>query len=244
VTVSSSAENGRAAVPTRPWRGVSARHRTAERRERLVEAGLTVFSARGYQLASLAEVCAAAGLIKRYFYESFADREALLLALAERIADDALAAVGAALDPAVVGDDLTPGDAFGRALDAFVDALVADARRARVLIVETVGVSPAVEDRRREIIDRLVATVRQILWPTLAPTGPAAVDADLTSRAIVGATHELLIGFVRGELSIDRRRLVDHLTTLSVAAAAVHSGERVRPDPIGRASSDGVWRSS
>jgi AcrR family transcriptional regulator len=259
VTVSSSAEKGRAAVPTRPWRGVSADRRTAQRREQLLEAGLEMFAARGYQLVSLAEVCDTAGLIKRYFYESFADREALLLALTERIAGDALAAVESAVGPAVAEDGLTPTEAFRLGLDAFVDALVTDPRRAQVLLVETVGVSPAVEQRRREIIGRVVGTVRQILWPQLGPAAPGVVDADLTARALVGAIHELLIGHIRGEFAIEREHVIEHLIKLSVAAAAIQSGEltattsALTTSPDRRASGSGSvgrgrpgreWRSS
>lgn len=37
--------------------------------------------------------CARAGLADRYFYESFADREALLVAIAESVRDETIAVI-------------------------------------------------------------------------------------------------------------------------------------------------------
>jgi AcrR family transcriptional regulator len=80
--------SSRPVAPVRPWRGVSATERTAERRERLIEAALEVFATRGYSASTVRDVCREAGLTERYFYESFRNREALLAALADRIVDD------------------------------------------------------------------------------------------------------------------------------------------------------------
>src|SRR5215212_10332014 len=101
-------------TPVRRWRGRSASERTAERRERLIEAALEVFGSRGYSASTVRDVCREAGLTERYFYESFPNREALLGALADRIVDDSLEAVAAALaDPG--GDrEGTVREALGR----------------------------------------------------------------------------------------------------------------------------------
>ncbi len=45
--------------------------RRRARREQLMSAGLDLFAARGYTRVSVKQVCDAAGLTQRYFYESF-----------------------------------------------------------------------------------------------------------------------------------------------------------------------------
>ena len=52
----------------RRYRGVSEEARQAERRQRFVEAGLTVFGSRGYHSSTVRSICAEAGLTERYFY--------------------------------------------------------------------------------------------------------------------------------------------------------------------------------
>ena len=63
----------------RSYRGQSQEQRRAERRSRLVAGAIAVYGERGYHQATVKAVCEAAGLTERYFYESFANSEALLI---------------------------------------------------------------------------------------------------------------------------------------------------------------------
>src|SRR5947209_20090513 len=91
--------------PRRPYGGVSADDRRAERRRRLLDAGLELFGTKGIAATTIADVCEQAGLTKRYFYESFATIDELAGAvfgdvtarLAERVA--AAIAAGGGVDP-------------------------------------------------------------------------------------------------------------------------------------------------
>jgi len=64
---------------TRSYRGQSQEQRRAERRGRLIAGAIAVYGERGYHQATVKAVCEAAGLTERYFYESFANSEALLI---------------------------------------------------------------------------------------------------------------------------------------------------------------------
>ncbi|MBI5104391.1 MAG: helix-turn-helix transcriptional regulator, partial [Solirubrobacterales bacterium] len=72
----------------RVYGGMTPAERRARRRAQLLEAGLEVFARRGWARATVADVCRAAGLSQRYFYEQFADREGLFLAITDRIAEE------------------------------------------------------------------------------------------------------------------------------------------------------------
>jgi len=221
-----------ASEPVRPWRGVSAEQRVSERRERLLAAGLEVFTSRGYLAAKVRDVCAEARLTERYFYESFADKEALLRAVAEGIVADFVAA--AAPSVALVGSDFDA--AAGGAARAVIASLTDDPRRARILFIEIVGVSPALEDRRRVLIGALVDVVRGAAATAFGPWARTSVEVELIARAVVGAAQELLIAYVRDELPIDQEGLVANVKRLflsarpQIAAAAAREQAGTRED--------------
>lgn len=64
----------------RPYAGKDLGTRQAERRDKLVAAGITLFGREGFAATSIDAICREAGLTKRYFYEAFDSREALLTA--------------------------------------------------------------------------------------------------------------------------------------------------------------------
>jgi AcrR family transcriptional regulator len=57
--------------PTRAYGGVSAEQRRQHRRRSLIDAGIEVFGTRGLRQATMRDICGAARLSERYFYESF-----------------------------------------------------------------------------------------------------------------------------------------------------------------------------
>jgi len=69
--------------------------RKAETRALLLEAGLTVFAERGFDLATLDEVALAAGFTKGAIYRQFPSKGAFLLGLFEQYAAVARAGAGA-----------------------------------------------------------------------------------------------------------------------------------------------------
>src|SRR5262245_30805543 len=75
-----------AAPVRRHFRGVSPEERQAQRRARIVEAGIELFGVKGFHGVGVRDVCAAAKLTERYFYESFENREALFLTVYQEAA--------------------------------------------------------------------------------------------------------------------------------------------------------------
>lgn len=123
----------------RRYGGRDAAQRQQERRTRLIQAGLDLFGTVGYASASVKQVCSHAGLTERYFYESFRDREDLLAGVYNELittisAETAQAAAAAAPD---VDAQLRAG------LEVFIRTLAGDARKARLVLIEVVGASPA-----------------------------------------------------------------------------------------------------
>lgn len=172
----------------RVYGGVAAEQRVQERRERLMEAALELFATQGYQNTPIEQLCAAAKVTTRHFYEAFPGREALLLALYERIIRETQAAVREVLQ--------RPGLALAvripLVMQAFVQAYVSDRRRAQIGVLEVVGVSPVVEKRRREVIREFAQVLEGYADSLVAQGLLPQRDHHPVSLALVGGINELL----------------------------------------------------
>src|ERR1700743_249076 len=84
---------GTAPAARRDYGGRTATQRRAERRQRLMTAALELFGTEGYPATSIERLCARANVSTRNFYEDFASREALLIALHDQITQQAFDAV-------------------------------------------------------------------------------------------------------------------------------------------------------
>ncbi|HEX6416981.1 MAG TPA: TetR/AcrR family transcriptional regulator, partial [Acidimicrobiales bacterium] len=74
-----------ASTPTRRrWAGIPAEDRRAARRVQLVDAAFDLLGSGGEAAVTVRAVCRHARLNPRYFYESFDDLDALLIAVYER----------------------------------------------------------------------------------------------------------------------------------------------------------------
>ncbi len=85
-------------VQVRPYRGVNASQRIADRRRRLLEAGLDLLG--GHAIPSdltVRAICAQSGLAARYFYESFPDKDVFVGAVFDWVVADIAATTQAAV---------------------------------------------------------------------------------------------------------------------------------------------------
>jgi AcrR family transcriptional regulator len=207
---------GTGAVARRTYGGRSAVERRAERRARLLDAGLELFGTEGYAASSIEKLCNSAGVSTRNFYEEFQSREDLLIALHDRIIDEAFRAVVAALQDA---DDTPLRERFTRAVRAFVTTTASDPRWARLSYVEIIGVSNTVESHRIAWRERwaefLVSEAKRAVERGEADDR----DFHLGAVALIGAVNELVHHW---SMSGGKRSLDDVIAEIvRVATAAV-----------------------
>lgn len=189
----------------RSYRGADPRQRQDERRTRLVTAAVEVFGTTGYRNATVERICAVAGLTKRYFYEGFADLDALLLAAA----DEMFAALYAGMADAT--GEIEPGPESARAaVKSVVTALAADPRRAR-LYVESPG-HPVLRARRDLAIDTFTDFVATHVV-TKESTSPGLM---LRVRLIVAGATDLMTGMLRGTVDAQIDDVVEAVVAVSV----------------------------
>ena len=191
----------------RVYGGRSERERRADRRARLLAAGLDLFGTEGWTATTIEKICTAAGVATRSFYEEFSSREALLLAVFE----DVLAGVVAEVTPrVVVGGGVAQQVRAG--LTGYVEHVTADPRRARVVHHE-IRVAGTLEDQRQATVVRFAELIKQVAQL------PDTPRTRVVGIALAGAVSEVLVDWVaQPEPRPETGPLVEVLVDLFLAA--------------------------
>jgi AcrR family transcriptional regulator len=183
-------------TPPRPYGGVSAEDRRSERRRRLLDAGLELFGTKGIAATTIADVCAQAGLTKRYFYESFATIDDL----AGAVFGDVTARLVEQVGPAIaVGGGTDPRPA----LTVYLRAVLGDPRLARLLGAESR--TPALAERHAAFGTRAVE-----LWFAFTP-GADDPPQRLRAHAFAGALDEVALAWTENDLDLSVDQVIDEL---------------------------------
>jgi len=197
----------------RRYLGITAAERHAQRRERLLEAGLELFGTRGFAETAVRDVCAEASLNTRYFYESFKSNEDLLFQVYERIiAEMSGAVIEVTARAGTIEEQAREG------LRAAWGLMAADRRKARVVAVEVVGASGRLERVRRRDRHMFADILHRNAMSLAAPDLELRFDPLLNARALMGASVELLGDWVHGELDASVDEIVEYLTELYTTA--------------------------
>jgi len=174
----------------RLYGGMDAEERRAERRLKLIDAAIEVYGEVGYRGATVKAICEAAELTERYFYESFSNSEALLIAAYNHV-------VGHLHEEMTAAAAAAGGDAEMRlraALTLYFTRLKEHPKPARVFLLEISGISPAVDAVK---LDALRVFSDILVPPTLDPQhGDKAAAATLLSIGMVGAVISIALRWV------------------------------------------------
>jgi AcrR family transcriptional regulator len=197
-------------VSVRPsWAGIPAADRRAVRRARLVDAAFELLGTEGYAATTVRAVCSRAQLNPRYFYESFYDLDALLLAAYDRTVSE----LADAILRATRNDD--PREQLKGAIKATVRFVADDRRRGRVLYVEALG-NEALNRRRLETGHALVDVIDRDAQRQ-GNLAPGETIGRIGAAILVGGFSELLVGWLEGRIRVSRERLVQDATDLFLA---------------------------
>lgn len=174
----------------RHYGGHSTEQRRLARRERLIEAATRVYGEVGYRNATVKAVCEAAALTERYFYESFANSEALLIAAFDTVSRRLLDHL-----EAIRAGHTGSADERGHAvLRAYYQTLKDDPVRAQLFVVEIARVGPAVD----EVGAALLREFGEMLSRTVAPQANARLKStELVRAGAVGAMIQIAKAWIR-----------------------------------------------
>jgi AcrR family transcriptional regulator len=212
--------SGSAPVPAR-----SRRPTREETRTRLLDAAARVFIERGIAAASVEEITEAAGFSRGAFYSNFDDKDALVLALLQRLTDASMAEIEDLLERYPDPDEY---------IRATQEMIVSPTRRAGnhdpVLSIELVLYAlrnPAARPLLKERLDRAEAMIWRVVERNATALGLDAAD---NRRAIAAMIVAMDDGFALHSLVDPARDSIELFSTaldfLGEAGAAIAFTER------------------
>jgi TetR/AcrR family transcriptional regulator, fatty acid metabolism regulator protein len=156
----------------------------AAHRERLLRTAIRIFGKHGYHAATVPQITKEAGSSTGAFYFYFKNKEHVFAAALETIGEE----VSDALNQAIVAAGDNTLSQMKAAVESFVLYLAKNPDHARILIVESSGLSDELLQVRRKIISSHRRSVEQAI--KAIPNLKHRIDPKIASSCWVGAIHE------------------------------------------------------
>jgi AcrR family transcriptional regulator len=195
----------------RSYRGMTLEQRTAERRERFLEAGLNIFGNEGFHAATVRKICKEAGLTDRYFYESYSSMEALLIEVYERCLKSILTRVQSTL--LTVNKTEAPDKLLNELLNHFFTEME-DPRVAKVCMFEAEGVSDHMHNLYNDYIRRFVTILLSASqgytnkWPL------SEEESEVLGNAIVGGIIQATRNWALNDYHLSKKSMINGIIVL------------------------------
>jgi AcrR family transcriptional regulator len=192
-----------AMAQVRPYRGIEASERLAQRRSRLLAAGLDLLGApeSAFTELTVRAICQRAGLGVRYFYESFTDKDEFVGAVFDWVMADLTATTQAAASAAPLKERNRAG------MTNVVRSIAEDARLGRFLV--SAQANSVLVRRRTETGALLAMLYSQNVAEALGVQETARGKA--TAHFAVGGVVQLISMWLAGDIDLTHDELVDQL---------------------------------
>jgi AcrR family transcriptional regulator len=190
----------------RPYRGVEATDRLAQRRRQLLDAGLELLGGiDNPPELTVRAICGRAGVSARYFYESFPDKDHLVAAVFDGVVADIAATTQAAVAAA-------PRDEQNRAGIANLVRMIGDDRRIGRLLFNP-ALSNAVLARKRAELGGIFALLsgQHVTSAFRLQENPRTKSL---AHFVVGGVNQTINAWVSGDIPLDQPQLVEQLTRI------------------------------
>ncbi|MCY3573121.1 MAG: TetR/AcrR family transcriptional regulator [Chloroflexi bacterium] len=160
-------------------------------RERILDAALNIFSAKGFHDTKLDEIVAEGSVSKGSIYFHFPNKEKLFIALVDQFAD----LIERRAKEAIAQE--APGMQRVRAaLEAVLETFGKYRRPAKLLLVQAVGLGSVFERKRLEVNDRFAQLIQIYLDEAIADGSIAPVNSHIVAHAWMGAIYNVVIQWV------------------------------------------------
>lgn len=160
-------------------------------RERILDAALKLFSAKGFHDTKLDEIVAEGGISKGSIYFHFPNKEKLFIALVDQFADLIERRAKEAIDQQAPGIQRVRA-----ALEAVLETFGRYRRPAKLLLVQAVGLGSVFERKRLEVNDRFARLIQIYLDEAIADGSIAPVNTHIVAHAWMGAIYNVVIQWV------------------------------------------------
>jgi len=164
--------------------------RKAARRRAFLAAATRLFGRRGYHASTVPMIVAEAGASTGNFYFYFRNKEDIFAAALSNLGER----ITSAIDAAIAKASPNPLAQMKAAVEGFVFFLAQNPEEARILIVESSGLSERLEQVRRSVItghSRGVENALRLLAPRVPPLEPGII-----ARCWTGAAYEAVYSWL------------------------------------------------
>ncbi|MGV9662931.1 TetR/AcrR family transcriptional regulator [Nocardia niigatensis] len=210
---------------TGTYRGVPGHVRREQRRQVLISTGLDCLHEDGLAGISVRSICARSRLTPRYFYESFADLDALLTAVVDTVAEEVVAR---GVEAVAAGETIE--ERIRGAIDAGYGVVAEDRRKATAILICAAGHGPLRERRHALLVE-----FAQIITDTLPLTSPSQRSTQALALFMLGGAFDVIEAVLSGRLPLTRTELADELTAMWLAALhanhVTHDGDSTGLQP-------------
>jgi len=190
---------------THQYAGIDAETRQKQRRDVFIEAGLESFGTIGYARSTIRGICENAGLTQRYFYESFENKEDLLIAVYRKLIQD----IEDEARNIMAEPGITPRDAAYKSLKMIYRRFQDDPRRARVQLFEVLGVSERVEREYRLARKTLADWVKLFITGVFPNVEDKWLENTIIHTGAAGAIWEIAKQWVMEDFETPIEELVN-----------------------------------
>jgi AcrR family transcriptional regulator len=168
--------------------------RSQQRHQRILDAATHIFSTKGYHGTLVDEIAAQAETSKGGVYFHFPNKQAIFLALLDRLADILRERVEAAV--AVQTEPLARAEA---ALHVVLETFGSHRRLARLFLVEALGAGPEFNNRMIQIRADFADLIRLHLDEAVAAGSIPPLDTATAATAWLGAVNEVVTHWALAE---------------------------------------------
>ncbi|MCS7088422.1 MAG: TetR/AcrR family transcriptional regulator [Thermoflexales bacterium] len=165
--------------------------RAKETRQRILEAALRVFAAKGYHEARMDDIVAAADASKGAIYFHFPSKERIFLALVDEFAELLESRLERAL-----AEERSGVRRVEAALRVCMELFGRYRQLAKVVLVQAAGLGHVFEQKRLEVHERFIAIIKRELDRAVAEGDIPPIDTEVAALVWMGALNEVVIRWI------------------------------------------------
>jgi AcrR family transcriptional regulator len=195
----------------RTYGGASLADRQAKRYAQFIDAGHELFGTIGFRQTTVRLLCKQAALTDRYFYESFASIEDLLVAVYQRHIEHIQAQVLHAV--MAVGFDQPTEYMIEHGLDAFF-ATAECPKVARIIWLEVLGVSPRIDQLYTTTVQNFAQMFRQMIMSVSPTLDWPEQDMQILAIGMIGAVSQATMAWLLSDYQASRATMVRSIKPL------------------------------
>ncbi|HEX4842297.1 MAG TPA: TetR/AcrR family transcriptional regulator [Limnobacter sp.] len=184
---------------------------SASVRERIIDAGIALFSSQGFRHTTIKQLCKTAQCDRQQFLGVFDSKLSLLKLIHDGIVANAYQKASAALFAFTLEQR---GFAIRGAIDAFLDAYLSDPRHAQIACVEIVGIHPSLEKQRRTNLKLFGQLLMGYARRSRLQQSPISKHSDNTGLILAAGLNELMVDWLQSANRSDISTLREEFQTV------------------------------